>query len=70
MPIEAEQLRNAPYAKESCNKCGAQFPEFMRGQVQSAWRRLLFLPYCAVICHKCKQVIGWEKPPAAPKGGE
>lgn len=62
MPIECEQLRNAPYAKEECPKCGERFPEFMRGQVQSGWRRAIGLNYCAVICHGCKEVIGWEKP--------
>lgn len=62
MPIECEQLRNAPYAREKCDFCGARFPEFMRGQVQSWWRKLLRLPYCAVICHCCKEIIGWEKP--------
>jgi len=62
MPIECEQLRGAPYAKEECKHCGEPFPEFMRGQVQSTWRRLLGLRYCAVICHKCKKLTGWEKP--------
>jgi hypothetical protein len=62
MPIECAQLRNAPYASEKCSECGAAFPEFMRGQVQSGWRKLLRLPYCAVICHQCKEIIGWEKP--------
>jgi hypothetical protein len=62
MPIEYKQLASYPYAKEVCQKCGQPFPEFMRGQVQSGWRRFFGLAYCAVICHKCKQVIGWEKP--------
>lgn len=62
MPIECELLRNAPYTKEKCKHCGEPFPEFMRGQVQSAWRRFFRLPYCAVICHKCKRITGWEKP--------
>lgn len=62
MPIECEQLRNAPYAEEECKHCNEPFPEFMRGQVQSTWRRMLGLPYCAVICHKCKKLTGWEKP--------
>ena len=62
MPIECAQLRNAPYAREKCGECGAAFPEFVRGQVQSWWRKLRRLPYCAVICHECKEVIGWEKP--------
>jgi hypothetical protein len=62
MPIECEQLRNSPYAREKCKHCSAGFPEFMRGEVQSIWRRLLRLPYCAVICQKCKKITGWEKP--------
>lgn len=62
MPIEYLLLKNAPYAREKCKRCGGPFPEFMRGIVQSRWRRLLHLPYCAVICHKCKNCIGWEKP--------
>lgn len=62
MPIEVEQLARMPYALERCKKCGGPFPEFMRGQVQSWWRRWLRLPYCAVICHHCKQITGWEKP--------
>lgn len=62
MPIECEQLRNAPFAREKCKHCGSGLPDFMLGQVQSTWRRLLRLPYCAVICHKCKKLTGWEKP--------
>ena len=53
----------APIKKEPCcPKCGQPFPEFLRGQVQSSWRKLFGMKYCAVICHKCKEVIGWEKP--------
>ena len=62
MPKECAMLEGAPFAKAMCDKCGARFPDFMRGQVQSWWRKKLGLPYCAVICHKCKEVIGWEKP--------
>lgn len=62
MPKEFELLRRAPYAKEYCKNCGQVNPEFMRGLVQSTWRRLLKMKYCAVICHNCKQIIGWEKP--------
>ena len=69
MPIEVELLKRAPLSREQCPKCGAEFPDFLRGQVQSSWRRLLGLPYCAVICHKCKRIIGWEKP-AALRGEE
>ena len=62
MPIEAVVLLRYPYARERCKKCGAMFPEFMRGQVQSDWRKFFRLPYCAIICHECKNIIGWEKP--------
>jgi hypothetical protein len=62
MPIEYEKLRGAPYALEQCKHCGAGFPEFMRGQVQSTLRRFFGMRYCAVICHECKQITGWEKP--------
>lgn len=62
MPIEYVKLKGYPYAKEVCHKCGEPFLEFMRGQVQSGWRRLFGLSYCAVICRKCKGIIGWEKP--------
>ena len=62
MPIEYKLLKNEPYAMEKCPKCNQQFPEFMRGMVQSGWRKILRLPYCAVICHNCKEIIGWEKP--------
>lgn len=62
MPIECDLLKPYPYAKEECQNCGQEFPEFMRGEVQSGWRKLFRLPYCAVICHRCKQIIGWERP--------
>lgn len=62
MPVEVTQLRDAPYAREKCPKCGQAFPEFMRGEVQSTWRRFFGLRYCAVICHRCKNIIGWEAP--------
>ena len=67
MPIEAKLLRHEPYAKEACPKCGNGFPEFMRGQVQRRKRWLWIGPkrdYCAIICHGCKKVIGWESPPS------
>ena len=62
MPAEYTQLKHAPYAVEKCKHCGEPFPEFMRGQVQSEWRRVLGMKYCAVICHMCKRITGWEKP--------
>jgi len=66
MPIEYELLRREPYAIEKCPKCGKLSPEFMLGQVQRSKRFLWILwhrPYCAVICHECKKIIGWESPP-------
>ncbi len=62
MPIECEKLRDAPPAIELCKHCGQPFPNFMRGEVQSTLLRNLGLPYCAVICHRCKKVTGWERP--------
>ena len=62
MPIETFLMKRLPFAKEICPKCGERFPEFLRGQVQSFIRKTFGLPYCAVICHKCKNIIGWEKP--------
>lgn len=62
MPKEYALLKGYPYAFEECKKCGQAFPEFSRGMVQSWWRKKLRLPYCAVICHNCKEIIGWEKP--------
>jgi hypothetical protein len=65
MPTEVALLNNKSFAFERCPKCGTCFPEFLRGQVQRSKRFLGFLwrrPYCAVICHACKQIIGWEAP--------
>jgi len=62
MPIECEQLRYAPPALKKCKHCGATHPDFMRGQVRSEWRRILRIPYCAVICSACKRITGWENP--------
>lgn len=62
MPIEYVLLKNRPYAVEICRHCGEKAPEFLRGMVQSSWRKLLGLPYCAVICHACKNITGYEKP--------
>ncbi len=65
MPVECELLRFQPYARISCSECGAEFPEFMRGQVQRSKRFLWVFwkrDYCAIICHECKCVIGYESP--------
>jgi hypothetical protein len=44
----------------SCPKCGCTDTTFLRGLVQSGWRRFLGLHYCAVICCGCKQIMGFE----------
>ena len=65
MAKEFAMLKHAPYVFEICPACGARFPEFLRGEVQRSKRFLGFLwkrPYCAVICHVCKDIIGWEQP--------
>ena len=62
MPIEYEQLKDRPIPKTDC-LCGRVCGElFMRGIVQSWWRKIFRLPYCAIICPKSKQIVGWEKP--------
>jgi predicted nucleic-acid-binding Zn-ribbon protein len=65
MPIEYTLLRDKPLPFDICPKCGKPFKIFMRGQVQKPkrflwifWRR----PYCAVICHRCKNIVGYEEP--------
>jgi hypothetical protein len=65
VPIEAVQLRNAAEPYERCPKCNATpFRSTMfRGLVQNGWRKLLRRPYCCVICDKCKEIVGYEKPP-------
>ena len=62
MPTESWLLKGAPHTVKKCKHCGAEHPDFLRGQVQSSWRRFFGLAYCAVICHKCKKLIGWERP--------
>jgi len=69
MPIEATLLGVLPQPLLRCPHCGAEpFEAFLRGQVQrSPWSwRTLWLPigeprpYCAVICWKCKDIVGYE----------
>lgn len=65
MPMEYMRLRNTQPKLLNCPKCGLGFTKgnaFMRGLVQSGLRRFFRLPYCAIVCHRCKQVVGWEKP--------
>lgn len=62
MPREFGLLKNEPNPAEFCPHCSSAFEPFMRGLVQSAWRRWLGLPYCSVICYACKDIVGHERP--------
>jgi len=64
MPAEYLILKDAPSPIASCPKCGEKpFRPFMRGQVQRWPFRWLFWgrrAYCALICWKCKDIVGYE----------
>lgn len=63
MPAEYTLLKDAPVSLEACPKCGAKpFKPFMRGQVQSTWRKFWRRPYCCLICESCKEIVGYERP--------
>jgi len=62
VPKEYLILKERLPALEICPKCNIENPDFLRGQVQSGIRKLFFMPYCAIICHGCHSIIGWEKP--------
>lgn len=63
MPIEYSQLEGRPVPFEECPFCDVMpFEPFLRGIVQSWWRKLLGKPYCALICENCKEIVGHEKP--------
>lgn len=76
MPIEYEQLLHEPTLVEKqghlrfCPACAEPFEPFLRGCVQRPrWvaRIISFFTrippvYVAVICQKCKQIIGYEGP--------
>jgi hypothetical protein len=65
MPIEYMLLKDASVPLDACPKCSATpFYPFMRGQVQSAWRRFFRKPYCCLICWNCKEIVGYENPRA------
>ena len=69
MPIECRLFMNVPLSDIKCPRCGVSSNGFMRGQVQRSKRFLGFLwrrPYCAIICHVCKDIIGHESPPNVP----
>lgn len=76
MPWEATALRDQPYPKVRCPSCNAYpLDPCMRGLVQRSKRRLTIvwwfaLPipwlapqhYCAIICCRCHNVVGYESP--------
>ena len=66
MPIEFEILRHQPPPLAKCPKCGAEpFIPDHRGCIQ----RRQYTPlgkrqdYCALICHSCLEIVGFESPP-------
>lgn len=62
MPQECKMLKGKRLPILICPECGAcNSADFMRGKVQCWWRKVLGMRYCAVICSKCKEIIGWEK---------
>jgi hypothetical protein len=68
MPVEYTELIDELEPFLTCPVCmrvreeKKPFRAFMRGQVQSRWRKLLRKPYCAVICSDCKEIVGYEQP--------
>lgn len=70
MPIEYCQLEHAPCPLAFCPACGDKpFDPFLRGMVQRSKRKWLVgpkQPYCALICSKCKEIVGYENPPRVP----
>jgi len=62
MPWESEILESYREAYKKCYKCNQPFHGFIRGIVQSSWRKFLGFGCCAIICQRCTNIIGWEKP--------
>lgn len=74
MPIEYTQLKDKPSPLRSCPKCGDYpFRPFLRGQVargkygvrlKRAFPFVEVYPrdYCALICWRCKEIVGYESP--------
>jgi uncharacterized protein YlaI len=63
-PLEYAQLKDLPINIRDgiCPKCDETMSAFLRGTVQSGVRKFFGLPYYAIICRNCKNIIGWEKP--------
>lgn len=65
MPIEYRLLKNKCYKIKICPICHESNPLILRGEIQRSKRFLWILwkrDYCAIICHNCKNIIGWESP--------
>lgn len=62
MPWEFGALKDQSEPLERCPLCGASFESFLRGMVQSSWRKFFRIEYCAVICRACKEIVGYEHP--------
>jgi len=71
VPIEYTLLKNQPCELNKCPQCDAQpFKPFIRGTVQRnpyPWYDPFGWlteerPYCALICSKCKNIVGYEGP--------
>lgn len=60
MPVEAVVFEKRPEPLTTCPKCHKPFRSFLRGFTVSLWRRFFGLPYWAVICSECKDIVGYE----------
>jgi hypothetical protein len=67
MPIEAAQLEDQPSPIVRCPFCSDEpFRPFLRGLVQRKPFKVLSWPpfkpqaYCALICWRCKKIVGYE----------
>lgn len=66
MPPEFDQLKDKPAPINRCPFCDARpLVPFLRGMIQRRKRGWWFMapvPYCAVICSECKEIVAWEAP--------
>jgi len=67
MPIEYDQLKDAPLPLSRCPSCEeVPFATMFRGIVQRRKKKYppfsAVRPYCAVICAHCGEVVGYEMP--------
>lgn len=66
MPIECALLEGQPVKFQVCPVCAEPFIPFLRGMIQRSQHRWFGLgpsrDYCALICSKCKEIVGYESP--------